>query len=334
MARPKVFVARRIPDAGLNAIAAACDVDVWPEQLPPPPDELRRRVADCDGLVSLLTDRVDAALLDAAPKLKVVSNFAVGFNNVDVHACTARGVSVGNTPGALTDATADIAVTLLLAAARRIAESAADAKAGRWLTWEPLGWLGQDLTGRTLGIVGMGRIGFAAAKRLHHGWGMTVLYTARGPKADADRELKASRVEFGELLARSDFVSVHADLNPTTQGLFSTAQFAQMKRTAVFVNTSRGPLVDQAALAEALRSGVIFAAGLDVTDSEPLPPGHELYALPNCVIVPHIASATVDTRNAMARLCANNLLAGVKGEALPNCVNPEARRTSPPNPLP
>ena len=330
MSRPKVFVARRIPDAGLNAIAAACDVDVWPEQLPPPADELRRRVADCDGLVSLLTDRVDAALLDAAPKLKVVSNFAVGFNNVDVHACTARGVSVGNTPGALTDATADLAVTLLLAAARRIAESATDAKAGRWLTWEPLGWLGQDLAGRTLGIVGMGRIGFAAAKRLHHGWGMKVLYTARGPKADADRDLGATRVEFGELLARSDFVSVHADLNPTTQGLFSTAQFAQMKRTAVFVNTSRGPLVDQAALAEALRSGVIFAAGLDVTDPEPLPPDHELYALPNCVIVPHIASATIDTRNAMARLCANNLLAGVKGEALPNCVNPEAgekRRT-------
>ena len=327
MSRPKVFVARRIPDAGLNAIAAACDVDVWPGQLPPPADELRRRVADCDGLVSLLTDRVDAALLDAAPKLKVVSNFAVGFNNVDVHACTARGVSVGNTPGALTDATADIAVTLLLAAARRIAESATDAKAGRWLTWEPLGWLGQDLTGRTLGIVGMGRIGFAAAKRLHHGWGMKVLYTARGPKADADRDLGASRVGMDELLARSDFVSVHADLNPTTQGLFGAAQFAQMKRTAVFVNTSRGPLVDQAALAEALRSGVIFAAGLDVTDPEPLLPNHELYALPNCVIVPHIASATIDTRNAMARLCANNLLAGVKGEALPNCVNPEARRT-------
>lgn len=324
MTRPKVFVARRIPDAGLNAIAAACDVDVWPEQLPPPPDELRRRVADCDGLVSLLTDRVDAALLDAAPKLKVVSNFAVGFNNVDVPACTACGVSVGNTPGALTDATADIAVTLLLAAARRIGESATDAKQGRWLTWEPLGWLGQDLTGRTLGIVGMGRIGFAAAKRLHHGWGMKVLYTARGPKADADRELGATRVEMEELLARSDFVSVHADLNPTTKGLFSTAQFAQMKRTAVFVNTSRGPLVDQPALAHALRSGTIFAAGLDVTDPEPLLPDHELYALPNCLIVPHIASATIDTRNAMARLCANNLLAGVKGDPLPNCVNPEA----------
>jgi len=326
MTRPKVFVARRIPDEGLNAIAAACDIDVWPGQLPPPPDELRKRAADCDGLVSLLTDRVDAALLAAAPRLKVVSNFAVGFNNVDVPACTARGVCVGNTPGALTDATADIAVTLLLAAARRIGESAGDARGGRWLTWEPLGWLGQDLAGRTLGIVGMGRIGFATAKRLHGGWGMKVLYTARGPKADAERELGATHVELDDLLARSDYVSVHADLNPTTKGLFGAAQFAKMKRTAVFVNTSRGPLVDQAALAHALRSGTIFAAGLDVTDPEPLLPDHELYGLPNCLIVPHIASATIDTRNAMARMCANNLLAGVRGEPLPNCVNPEARK--------
>jgi glyoxylate reductase len=322
MSKPKVFVARRIPDEGLNAIAAACDVDVWPDRLPPSPTELRDRVKDCDGLVSLLTDRVDAQLLDAAPRLKVVSNFAVGFNNVDVPACTARGVKVGNTPGVLTDATADIAVTLLLAAARRLGESATDAKEGRWLTWEPLGWLGQDLNGRTLGIVGMGRIGFAAAKRLHHGWGMNVIYTARTDKPDADRDLKAKRVEMDELLARSDYVSVHADLNPTTKGLFGASQFGKMKRTAVFVNTSRGPLVDQVALAKALRSGTIFAAGLDVTDPEPLPAEHELFKLPNCVVAPHIASATVDTRNAMARLCAANLLAGVRGESLPNWVNP------------
>ena len=322
MSKPKVFVARRIPDDGLNAISAACDVDVWPDRLPPSPDELRERVKDCDGLVSLLTDRVDAQLLDAAPRLKVVSNFAVGFNNVDVPACTARGVKVGNTPGVLTDATADIAVTLLLAAARRLGESATDAKEGRWLTWEPLGWLGQDLNGRTLGIVGMGRIGFATAKRLHHGWGMNVIYTARTDKPDADRDLKAKRVEMDELLASSDYVSVHADLNPTTKGLFGAAQFAQMKRSAVFVNTSRGPLVDQVALAEALRGGTIFAAGLDVTDPEPLPAEHELFKLPNCVVAPHIASATVDTRDAMARLCAANLLAGVRGEPLPNWVNP------------
>ena len=324
MSRPKVFVARTIPDEGLNAIRAACDVDVWHEQMPPPPAELRRRVADCDGLVSLLTDRVDAALLDAAPKLKVVSNFAVGFNNVDVPACTARGVCVGNTPGVLTDATADLAVALLLAAARRIGESAADAKGGKWRTWEPLGWLGRELAGRTLGVVGMGRIGFATAKRLRGGWGMSVLYTARGPKDAADRNLGATRVQFDELLAKSDFVSVHADLNPSTQGMFGAEQFAKMKPSAVFVNTSRGPLVDQAALAEALRSGTIFAAALDVTDPEPLPSDHPLYALPNCLIVPHVASATVETRGAMARLCAANLLAGVSGDPLPNWVNPDA----------
>jgi glyoxylate reductase len=321
MARPKVFVSRRIPEEGLNAIRAACDVDLWPEQLPPGYDVLRDRVKDCDGLISLLTDRIDGPLLDAAPRLKVVSNYAVGFNNVDVPACTARGVCVGNTPGVLTDATADTAVMLLLAAARRLTESATDAKAGRWLTWEPLGWLGQDIAGRTLGIVGMGRIGFAVAKRLHHGWGMKVIYTEQVPRPEADRELAACRVDFDTLLAESDFVSAHVDLNPSTKGMFGAAQFQRMKKTAVFVNTARGPLVDQTALAEALRSGTIFAAGLDVTDPEPLPPDHELYKLPNCVIVPHIASATVDTRNAMARLCANNLLAGVRGDALPNWVN-------------
>lgn len=319
----KVFVSRRIPEEGLNRIAATCDVDLWPEQLLPSYESLRERVQDCDGLVSLLTDRIDGPLLDAAPRLKVVSNFAVGFNNVDVAACTSRGVCVGNTPGVLTDATADTAVTLLLAAARRLADSAADAKAGRWLTWEPLGWLGQDLAGRTIGIVGMGRIGFAVAQRLHHGWGMKVLYTEQTARPEVDAQLGARRVELDELLAESDFVSAHVDLNPSTKGMFSTAQFQRMKRTAVFVNTARGPLVDQGALAEALRKGTIFAAGLDVTDPEPLPPNHELYALPNCVIVPHIASATVGTRNAMARLCADNLLAGVNGQPLPHWVNPE-----------
>lgn len=321
MPRPKVFVARRIPAAGLDPILAACDVDVWPDRLPPAPEVLREKVAGCDGLVSLLTDRVDAALLAAAPTLKVVSNFAVGVNNIDLPACTARGVKVGNTPGVLTDATADIAVTLLLAAARRLGESAADAKAGRWLTWEPLGWLGRELAGKTLGVVGMGRIGYATAKRLHHGWGMRVVYTARTPKPDADRDLSAARVDLDALLAESDFVTVHADLNDSTRGLFGAAAFAKMKPTAVFVNTSRGPLVDQPALANALRTGTIFAAGLDVTDPEPLPPTHELYALPNCVIAPHVASATVETRDAMARKCAANLLAGVRGEPLPDPVN-------------
>ena len=317
---PRVFVARRSPDAGLQRIRAACAAEVWPEQLPPSPEVLRAKLRDCVGLVALLTDRVDAPLLEAAPQLKVVSNFAVGVNNIDLAACAARGIRVGNTPGVLTDATADIAVTLLLAAARRLGESSADAKAGRWLTWEPRGWLGADLVGRTLGIVGMGRIGHAVAKRLHHGWGMKVLYTSRTPKPDADAEFGAARVSFEELLAASDFVSLHADLNDGTRGLFGAAAFARMKPTAVFVNTARGPHVDQAALATALRNGTIFAAGLDVTDPEPLPASHELYALPNCVIVPHIASATVATRDAMATMCAANLLAGVRGERLPHAV--------------
>jgi len=250
----------------------------------------------------------------------------VGVNNVDLAACTARGIPVGNTPGVLTEATADIAVTLLLAAARRLGESMIDAREGRWQTWEPLGWLGADLVGRTLGIVGMGRIGLATAKRLHHGWNMRVLYTARSPKPEADTELGATRVEFETLLRESDFVSVHADLNPSTKGMFSTEQFQMMKRSAVFVNTARGPHVDQVALAEALRSGTIFAAGIDVTDPEPLPNDHELYRLPNCVIAPHIASATHNTRDAMATRCAQNLLAGLRGEPLPFCVNPEARK--------
>jgi glyoxylate reductase len=318
--KPKVFVTRMIPEAGLAMIRDACDAEVWPERLPPPPDTLHAKVRDCDGIATLLTDAVDAALFDSATKLRVVSNFAVGVNNIDLVAARARGIRIGNTPGVLTESTADIAITLLLAAARRLGESNADAKAGRWITWEPTGWLGVDLVGRTIGIVGMGRIGLAVARRLHHGWGMRVLYTSRTPKPEVDRELAATRVEFDELLATSDFVSVHVDLNASTKQLFNAAAFARMKPTAVFVNTARGGHVDQSALATALRSGQIFAAGIDVTDPEPLPASHELWALPNCVIAPHIASATTDTRDAMARMCAANLIAGVRGEPLPNEV--------------
>jgi len=326
-AKPRVFVSRRIPELGLKMIAARCEMDVWPEQLPPSYEVLRDKIKDSNGLVSLLTDRIDAPLLDAAPGLKVISNFAVGFNNIDIPAATKRRIAVGNTPGVLTDATADMAMTLLLAAARRLLEGVDDAKAGRWKTWEPVGWLGQDLAGRTLGIVGMGRIGYAVAQRCRSGWDMGVLYSDVQPNAKAEAELGAKRVGLNELLRESDFVSVHTDLNPETKGLFGADKFAQMKRTAVFINTARGPLVDQKALADALRSGTIFAAGLDVTEPEPLPPDHELYKLPNCVIAPHIASATVQTRNEMARICAENLIAGVTGGKLTACVNPEVANT-------
>jgi glyoxylate reductase len=323
MTKPKVFVTRLIPEAGLAKVRGFCDTDVWDDPLPPTTDVLRERVADCEGLLSLLTERIDAALMDAAPRLKVISNYAVGFNNIDVAAATERGIAVGNTPGVLTDATADMAFALLISAARRIVESQRYAASGRWKTWEPLGHIGQDLVGRTLGVVGMGRIGLALAKRCHAGWGMRVLYHDPRANTEAERDLAALRVPLDELLAESDFISVHADLNATTRGMFNAATFRKMKPTAVFVNTSRGPLVVEADLAEALGKGLIFAAGLDVTDPEPPLRDSPLLSLPNCIVAPHIASATVNSRNAMAEIAAENLIAGLKGEALRAWVNSE-----------
>jgi glyoxylate reductase len=321
--KPKVFVTRRLPEVGLQRIGAACDAEIWSGPLPPPAEVLRQKIVDCDGLVSLLTDRIDGAVMDLAPRLKVISNFAVGFNNIDIPAATARGIAIGNTPGVLTDATADMAFCLLIGAARRLVEGHQYTLSGKWKTWEPLGHLGQDLAGRTLGVVGMGRIGFALAKRCRLGWDMKVLYHDVYKNAKAESELDAQQVDFDTLLQESDFLSLHADLNEQTRGLMGQGQFKKMKRTAVLINTARGPLVDQKALAEALRTGTIFAAGLDVTDPEPPLEGDPLLKLPNIIIAPHIASATVQTRNAMAEICANNLLAGVTGQNLPAWVNPE-----------
>jgi glyoxylate reductase len=319
----KVFVTRRLPDAGLKLIQQACEAEIWPEPLPPPYDLLKRKVADCDGLVSLLTDKIDAALMDAGPRLKVISNFAVGFNNIDIPAATARGIAVGNTPGVLTDATADMAFSLLITAARRIVEGHQYTLSGQWQTWEPLGHLGQDLVGRTVGIVGMGRIGYAMAQRCRGGWNMRVLYHDVYRSEKAENELGAKQVDIDTLLKESDFISVHTDLNEQTHHMFNAAAFRKMKPTAVFINTARGPIMDQQALHDALKSGTIFAAGLDVTDPEPPAMSEPLLKLPNCVIAPHIASATVGTRNAMAEICAMNLVAGLKGDPLPAWVNPE-----------
>jgi len=323
MNKPKVFVSRVIPAAGLDRVREFCDADVWTDQLPPPADVLRRKIAECEGLLSLLTDRIDGPLLDAAPRLRVVSNYAVGYNNIDVPAATARGVAVGNTPGVLTDATADMAFALLISASRRIVESEKYAVAGQWKTWEPMGHIGQDLAGRTVGIVGMGRIGYAMAQRCRGGWGMRVLYHDQRSNEQAERDLGAERVPLDRLLAESDFISVHADLNDTTRQMFNAAAFAKMKPTAVFVNTARGPLVVEADLAAALQKGTIFAAGLDVTDPEPPLAGNPLVGLRNCIVAPHIASATVSSRNAMAEIAADNLIAGLKGEPLRAWVNPD-----------
>jgi glyoxylate reductase len=323
MSKPKVFVTRIIPEAGLKKVREFCDAEIWSEPLPPSPDVLRQKVAECQGLLSLLTERIDASVMDAAPRLKVISNYAVGFNNIDVPAATARGIAVGNTPGVLTEATADMAFALLISAARRIVEGHRYTVDGQWKTWEPLGHIGQDLSGRTVGIVGMGRIGLVMAKRCHGGWGMRVLYHDLYRNEQAERELGAKQVDLDTLLSESDFISVHTDLNDTTRGMFNAAAFRRMKPTAVFVNTARGPLVVEQDLAEALRSGTIFAAGLDVTDPEPPKRDNPLLELPNVIVAPHIASATVSSRNGMAEIAADNLIAGLEGRPLRAWVNPE-----------
>lgn len=322
--RPRVFVARRIPDEGLADILEATDAVVWPDELPPSRDALLAAVAGCDGILTLLTDRVDDELLEAAgPGLRVVSNYAVGFDNVDVPACTRRGIPVGNTPGVLTETTADLAWTLLMAAARRIVEGADYVRAGRWRTWGPMLLLGPDVHGATLGIVGFGRIGQAVARRAA-GFGMEILYhdVSRAPE-DVERALGATWVPFDDLLERSDFVTLHVNLTPGTTRLIDAAALARMQPTAILVNTARGPVVDSDALVEALRGGTIAAAALDVTDPEPLPADHPLVGLPNCLVVPHVASATRATRGRMAAMAAANLLAGLRGERLPTPVNPE-----------
>ncbi len=323
--RPRVFVARRLPEEGLRLVSDACDMDLWEEDLPPPRDVLLRRVAGVDGVLTLLTDKVDDEFLDAAgSQLKVVSNYAVGFDNIDVAACARRGIPVGNTPGVLTDTTADLAWALLMAAARRLPEGDRYVRGGSWKTWGPLLLLGPDVHGATIGIVGFGRIGQAVARRAQ-GFGMQILYHDLEPLPPSVTDpLGATFVPLEELLPRSDFVSLHVNLSPVTRHLINAQTLGMMKRTAVLVNTSRGPVVDQAALAAALRDGVIWGAALDVTDPEPIPMDDPLVGLNNCLIVPHIASASRTTRGKMAAMAAANLLAGVRGERLPTEVPPPA----------
>jgi lactate dehydrogenase-like 2-hydroxyacid dehydrogenase len=323
-ARPRVFVARRLPEEGLSLLSEATDMDLWEDELPPPRDVLLERVRGVDGLLSLLTDRVDDELLDAAgPGLRVVSNFAVGYDNVDVPACTKRGIPVGNTPGVLTETTADLAFALLMAAARRVVEGADYVRAGKWKTWGPLLLLGPDVHGATIGIVGFGRIGREVAKRAR-GFDMRILYhDVNRATPEDEAALGAEHAELDQLLRESDFVSLHVNLTGETRGLLDAAAFEQMKPTAIVINTSRGPVIDHDALRDALESGRIGGAALDVTDPEPIPADDPLVSMPNCLIVPHIASASGRTRGRMAEIAARNLLAGLRGEPLPHLVNPD-----------
>jgi glyoxylate reductase len=325
MTKPRVFVTRVMAQEALDKIAQATEMEVWPEELPPPYEVLLEKARDAEGLATLLSDRIDAALMDKAPKLKVVSNMAVGYDNISIAEATKRHIFVSNTPGVLNETTADLAFTLLMAAARRVVEAANYTSKGRWKTWGPKILLGQDINNATLGIIGLGRIGSEVAKR-GRGFNMKVLYYDEIRQSEEkERQLGVEYIpELAKLLSGSDFISVHVPLLPQTHHLIGAAEFALMKPTAVFINTSRGPVVDQRALYEALKSGQIFAAAIDVTEVEPIPPDDPLLTLDNIIITPHIASASFTTRKNMALMAAENLLAGLRGQTPPNCVNPEA----------
>jgi glyoxylate reductase len=304
----RVFVTRELPFPALERLEAEHEVDTWPGDLAPPPDELRARTSEADGLLSMVADRVDEALLDAAPNLRAIANYAVGTDNIDLEAAAARGLPVGNTPDVLTDATADLAFALILALARGIVSGAETVRAGEWRTWEPAGALGTDLAGATLGIVGRGRIGEAVARRAT-GFGMEVVHSSR-----------SSGLPLDQLLGQADVISLHTPLTPDTRHLIDASALARMKPTALLVNTARGGIVDQDALREALMEGRIGGAALDVTEPEPLPGDHPLLDAPNLLVVPHLGSATRRTRARMAEMAVENLLAALDGRPMPHPV--------------
>ena len=323
---PRIFITCRIPDSGIQMLTDAFgeqEVVVSPQDGIVSREVLLEGVRGVDALLPILMDTIDAEVMDAAgSQLKTIANYAVGYDNIDVDAATARGIAVTNTPGVLTETTADLAWALLMATARRISESERHIRAGKWDAWGPQLMLGVDVHGKTLGIFGMGRIGQAVARRAR-GFGMRVLYTdVQRLSAATEQELNAAFVDKAALVAESDFISVHCPLLAETTHAFGALEFKAMKQTAVLINTSRGPVVDEAALAQALESGAIFAAGLDVYEDEPeVHPG--LLACENAVLVPHIGSGSRETRAKMAEMAAANIVARLNGETLPNCVNPE-----------
>lgn len=319
---PLVLVTRALPEGWLAALRDRCTMIVGEADTAGLQPCILEALPRAEAILCLLTERIDAAVLDQAPRLRVVSNMAVGVDNIDVAACTARGIPVGHTPGVLTEATADLAMALLLAAARRLPQAAADAREGRWSTWSPTGWLGADLHGARLGLVGLGKIGAAVARRAR-GFGLELCYAAPRPRPELEASLgPLHHVSLPELLATSDFVSLHVPLTAATRHLIDADALRLMKPMAILINTARGPVVASDALAQALHAGTIGGAALDVTDPEPLPPDHPLYACPNLLVVPHIGSATVGTRRRMAELAANNVLAALEGRSLPHAVNP------------
>jgi len=325
--RPRVFVTRGLPGEGVDRLTPAADVEVWPGPSAPPPEALREAAGRVDGLLCLLTDTIDAALLDASPRLRVVSSCSVGVDHIDLAAASRRGIPVGHTPGVLAETTADLAFALLLAAARRVPEADRWLRDGSWTwerRWDPEGFVGRDVHGATLGVIGLGAIGQAVARRAA-GFGMRVLGWTRSGRAVAG----VTSVPLEALLQQADFVSVHVALAPETRGLLDARALARMKPGAVLVNTARGGIVDEDALCAALREGQLAAAALDVYAREPLDPGSPLLSAPNLVLTPHIGSASIATRRRMADLAVDNLLAGLDGRPLPKAANPEVRPRGP-----
>ncbi|HNQ01790.1 MAG TPA: D-glycerate dehydrogenase [Syntrophales bacterium] len=321
MAKFNVYVTRLIPVEGLTLLREACNVEINPEDRPLTREELLKNVRGRDGVITLLTDRIDGEVMDTARGIKGFANYAVGFDNLDVKAATERKIPLSNTPGVLTLATAEMAWTLLFAVARRLIESDRVMRSGTWPGWGPMQFIGGDVTGKTLGIVGAGRIGTAMAL-MSKGFAMRVLYTDEVVNPVLEKDLGARKVSFEELLRESDFVSVHVPLMPATRHLFNAKTLALMKPTAYLINTSRGPVIHEAELVEALRRGVIAGAALDVYEFEPkMVPG--LAELPNAVLAPHTASATRSSRSGMSVKAATNLLAMLRGERPPDCLNPE-----------
>ena len=318
--KPMVYITRHLPQKAMDSLLEFCEPVVWDADLPPDRAELRKQIVNKEGLLCLLTDQIDAELIQAAPHLRVISQCAVGYDNIDVPAATLRGIAVGNTPGVLTETTADFTFTLLAAAARRVVEGMDYVRSGQWRTWGLSLLLGQDLYASTLGIVGMGRIGEAVAQRAL-GFKMEILYYDHHRKQELERALGIRYAPLDELLRRADFITLHVNLTPQTRGLIGQRELSLMKPTAILINTSRGPVVDTEALYQALKQGRLAHAALDVTDPEPLPPGHPLLSLPGVTITPHIASASVATRTRMAMMAVENLRAGLAGQKLPYPVN-------------
>jgi len=327
--KPKVYVTRELPERGLKTIKERFDAEVWPEYAPPPKKTIIEKAKDVDALATLLSDKIDAEVFDAAPKLKMIAQLAVGFDNVDVQEATKRGIYVSNTPEVLTDTTADFAWTLLMALARRVVEADKYVRMGKWeVGWHPAMLQGRDVYGATMGIVGAGRIGYAVAKRAT-GFSMKILFYDVIPRPEMEKDFGAKKVDLDELLKQSDFVSVHVPLMKETHHLINAEKLRLMKKTAYLINNSRGSVVDEKALYEALNEGRIAGAGLDVFEQEPTSLANPLLKLDNVVVAPHISSASYETRSKMAEMVADNLIAFFEGKKPPNLINPDVLKVRP-----